>query len=182
MGSAAAARAQARRWRARYVALGALVLLGGWALVALVRSVPLEGARVGRPAPEFAVPGLGGGTVTLAAYRGRPVVINFLATWCGPCWRELPAFDDAAWKHQGRGLAVLGIAVRDSREAVQQMVSTLGLSFPIGLDPTGTVAVERYRITGMPVTVFVDRHGVVRRSWTGPLDAGSLDRFIAEIL
>lgn len=62
------------------------------------------------------------------------------------------------------------------------MVRNLGLTFPVGLDPAGEVAAERYRIPGIPVTVFVDRRGVVRKMWPGPIDRTSLDRLITEIL
>jgi peroxiredoxin len=62
---------------------------------------------VGQPATDFAVPRLSGGTLALSDHRGRPVAVNFLATWCGPCWRELPDFDDAADKYRDRGLVVV---------------------------------------------------------------------------
>ncbi len=185
MKAAAKQTQRARRTRRRViraVGIGVVLLVVGGAGIALLRTLPPAGARVGQAAPDFAVPGLAGGTVALADYRGRPVVINFLATWCGPCWRELPDFDEAAEKYQDRGLVVVGVAVRDSRDSVQRLASNLGLAFPIGLDPGGAVAVERYRITGMPVTVFVDRHGVIRKYWNGPIDAESLDRFIGQIL
>jgi peroxiredoxin len=162
--------------------IGAVLLIVAGGFLALVQNVPGGGARVGQRAPEFTVPGLGGGTVALVEYQGRPVVINFLATWCGPCWRELPDFDEAAEKYRDRGLVVVGLAVKDSRDSVQRLVSNLGLTFPIGLDPAGAVAVERYRITGMPVTVFVDRQGVIRKYWTGPIDPEALHRFIGQIL
>jgi len=176
-------RERRRRRRAiRAVTIGIVLLVVGGAGIALLRTVPPAGARVGQAAPDFTVPGLAGGTVALADYRGRPVVINFLATWCGPCWRELLDFDEAAEKYQDRGLVVVGVAVRDSKDAVQRLASNLGLTFPIGLDPAGAIAVERYRIFGMPTTIFVDRRGLVRKYWTGPIDADSLNRFIAQIL
>lgn len=171
-----------KRRKVRYLAIGVVFFVVGVAVAVLVANTSRVGAQVGKPAPEFAVPGLSGGTVALSAYRGRPVVINFLATWCGPCWRELPDFEEAAEEYQDRGLVVVGVDVRDSTEAIRRMVSNLGLAFPIGLDPTGEVAIERYRIPGLPVTVFVDRRGVVRKYWTGPIDRASLDRFIAMIL
>lgn len=174
-------RATGRKIRSLTIA-GLVLLLFGGAIAVFIGTVPRTGTQVGQPAPDFAVAGLSGGTVALADYRGRPVVINFLATWCGPCWRELPDFDDAADKYQDRGLVIVGVAVRDSQDAIQRMVSNLGLTFPIGLDPTGEVAIERYRIAGLPVTVFVDRRGVVRKYWTGPIDRQSLDEFIAAIL
>lgn len=172
-----------RRRETRYLTIGGLLLVFGAVIAVYFAQAPAPGgAQAGRPAPDFAVPGVSGGTLALSEYRGRPVVINFLATWCGPCWRELPDFDDAADKYQDRGVIVVGVAVRDSRDAVERMVKQLGLTFPIGLDPAGEVAIERYRIPGLPVTVFVDRQGVIRRVWTGPIDRESLDRAIAGML
>jgi len=157
-------------------------MFGGITAAYFIQAGPAGGAQVGRPAPDFAVSGLAGATVALSDYRGRPVVINFFASWCRPCWQELPDLDDAADKYQERGLTVLGVAVKDSQDSIHRMVENLGLTFPVGLDPAAEVAVERYRIRGLPVTVFVDRQGVVRRIWPGPIDRASLDRLIVEIL
>lgn len=109
-------------------------------------------------------------------------MLNFFASWCGPCWRELPDFDDAAEKYHDRGVVVLGVGVKDSKDSIRRMVENLALTFPVGLDPAAEVAVERYRVPGLPVTVFVDRRGVVTKVWPGPVDRSSLDRLILEIL
>ncbi len=171
-----------RRRKTRSLTVAALLLIFGGVIAAYFVQAPLAGAQVGKPAPNFAVPGLSGGTLALSDYRERPVVINFFASWCGPCWRELPDFEDAAEKYHDRGVAVLGVGVKDSKESIRRMAENLGLTFPIGLDPTAEVAGERYRIPGLPVTVFLDRQGVVRKIWPGPIDRSSLDRLVAEIL
>ena len=105
-----------RRRKTRYLTLGALLLIFGVVIAAYFAQAPRAGAQVGKPAPDFAVPGLSGGTLALANFAGRPVVINFFASWCAPCWRELPDFDDAADKYHERGLAVLGVGVKDSKD------------------------------------------------------------------
>lgn len=171
-----------RKREIRYLTLGGLFLIFGAVIAAYFAQAPQAGAQVGKPAPDFSVQGLSGGTVALSDYPGRPIVINFFACWCAPCWRELPDFDDAAEKYHERGVVVLGVGVKDSKDSIRRMVENLGLSFPVGLDPTAEVAVERYRIPGLPVTVFLDRQGVVRKIWPGPIDRSSLDRLIDEIL
>lgn len=169
--------------KARYLTIGGLFVLFGAVIAAyLAQAPPAGGAQIGRPAPEFAVSGLSGGSLALSDYRGRPVVINFFASWCGPCWREMPDLDDAADTYRDRGLVVVGVGVQDSTEAISRMANHLGLTFPIGLDPSGKVAADQYRIRGLPVTVFVDRQGVVRKIWTGPIDRASLERAIEGIL
>jgi len=141
-----------------------------------------SGAQVGEPAPDFTVERLGGGTLALSDYRGRPVMIHFFASWWGSSWLEADDIDDAAARYQDRGLAVLGVAVRDSPEAMGHMATRLSLAFPIGLDPQSKVTVDQYRLRGIPTTVFVDREGVVREIWVGALDRSSLDWLVAEIL
>lgn len=160
-----------RRAKTRYLTIGGLLLIFVAVIAIYVaQAPPAGGAQIGRPAPEFAVSGLSGGSLALSDYRGRPVVINFFASWCGPCWREMPDLDDAADKY------------RDSTEAISRMANHLGLTFPIGLDPSGKVAADQYRIRGLPVTVFVDRQEVVRKIWTGPIARASLERAIEGIL
>ena len=77
---------------------------------------------------------------------------------------------------------MLGVGVKDSKDSIQRMVNHLGLAFPIGLDSHGKVAADQYRIPGLPVTVFVDREGMVRTVWRGSIDRESLDRAIQGIL
>lgn len=158
------------------------VQVGTPALTVAAPAASVGGAQVGEPAPDFTVERLGGGTLALSDYRGRPVVIHFFASWWGSFWLEADDIDDAAARYQDRGLAVLGVAVRDSPEAMGQMAKRLSLAFPIGLDPQSKVAVDQYRVRGIPTTVFVDREGLVREIWVGALDRVSLDRLLAEIL
>lgn len=158
------------------------VQVGTPALTVAAPAASASGAQVGEPAPDFTVERLGGGTLALSDYRGRPVMIHFFASWRGSSWLEADDIDDAAARYQDRGLAVLGVAVRDSPEAMGQMAKRLSLAFPIGLDPQSKVTVDQYRLRGIPTTVFVDREGLVREIWVGTLDRVSLDGLLAEIL
>jgi len=151
-------------------------------LVAYVVEVPPGDAAVGKPLPDFSVPQFPQGTLTFSQFRGRPVVINYLAAWCGPCWQELPYFQNEWMKHRDKGLVVIGISLQDSPKTVEYMVSRIGLDFPIGMDETGVVASRVFRIMGMPTTYFIDRKGVVQGVWRGPIHPKSLRQQIEKIL
>lgn len=163
--------------------IGGLVLIWGAVVAACGQTPPSPGIQVGEPAPDFAVKALSGDTFKLSNYRGRPVVIHFFASWLGgSCWQEMYRLDDAAARYRDQRLVVIGIAARDPAADVDHMAKRLGLTFPIGLDPNSHVAVDQYRIRLIPTTVFLDRDGVVREIWTGPIDWSSLLGLIAEIL
>jgi peroxiredoxin len=137
----------------------------------------------GTPAPPISLRLLGGGRTELEALRGRPVIINFWATWCAPCRQEMPELA-AIWQAQrASGLEVLAVNVTDQerRKDVAAFVAELGLPFPVLLDERGRVR-ERYDLTTLPTTYFVDSLGVVRRVHPGPLTRGALKQGLALIL
>jgi peroxiredoxin len=170
------------RLKPGYLTLGVLLLMFGAVVATYFGQFRPAAIQLGKPAPDFTVVGLSGARLTLSEYRGSPVIVNFFASWCRACRGELPDLKDTADRYRDRGLRLLGVAVRDSDDSVSHMVENLGLSFPVGLDPSGEVAVGRYRVQGLPMTVFVDRQGVVRKIWVGPIGGSSLDRLVAEIL
>lgn len=121
--------------------------------------------EVGAPAPDFDGTTLDRKRVRLGDFSGRPLVINFFASWCDPCKEEAPvvkAMADAA-----QGYAMLGVAIQDEREAAAQFMQADGLTFPAILDE-GKVA-RAYRIVGPPTTFFIDAGGVIRHIYMGPL-------------
>ena len=155
----------------RRVALGRVVLL-----LALVGSHPLaaQRARVGDPAPDFALPALAGDTVHLAELRGHPVILNFWATWCPPCQVELPALVVAYGAHQGDGLRIVAVNGDDERVSViRGFTHRMGLPFPVLLDRRARVT-SQYRVLGLPTTVFVDSTGIVRAIHAGPISPAEL--------
>lgn len=163
--------------------IAGLVLIWGPVVAAYGQTSPTAGVQIGEPASDFAVEAVSGDTLKLSNYRGRPVVIHFFASWLGgSCWQGMIHLDDAAARYQNRGLVVVGVAAEDSAEAIDQMAKRLSLTIPIGMDPRSRVTVHQYRIGKIPTTVFVDREGVVREIWTGPIDWESLLGLIAEIL
>ena len=115
----------------------------------------------GKPAPDFALRSATGENLRLSEYRGDVVMINFWATWCGPCRQEMPLLDELYSRYQRVGFNVLGINIDDDSRRAMRMVDDLGVSFPVLFDTRKEVS-KLYRVEAMPVTILVDREGNVR--------------------
>ena len=125
-------------------------------------SIPPEtGFGVGEPAPSLRVPRVGGGEIDLAALRGKPVWVNFMATWCLPCRDELPAMTGFATRYEDTGLVVVAVDIREDEAAVDAFMRALGVTFPVGLDTDGA-AQSAWGALALPVHFWVDAEGVVR--------------------
>ena len=174
--------APARLPRAWYVAaaLTPLLLLAAWGMLLVARPA-LPVARIGDPAPNFALTDVDGNALRLADLRGRPVIVNFWASWCGPCVDEFPLLLNAAAAHRSSDLAVVGIVFRDRPEAARTFMSRMGASWPTAMDPGDAVA-TRFGIIGPPDTFFIDRNGVIVGRQIGQLGAADLEHGLAQIL
>lgn len=138
------------------------------------------------PAPGFRLTGLDGGTVDLAAYRGRPLVINFWASWCRPCAKEFPLLRAARERHRADGLEVVGVlATSDSPARARTFARRHGGTWPVGIDrgggPVGETTIA-YGVAGLPETFFVRRDGSLAARQLGELSERSLGEHLASIL
>lgn len=141
----------------------------------------VDSPLVGKPAPAFDLATLDGGRVALAALHGRPVIVNFWATWCLPCRDEAPLLEAAATDGAASGLIVLGIVYQDGAANASAFMRQYGQTYPGLLDPDGRTALD-YGVFGIPETYFIDGLGRIVSKQTGPLDAASLARQTAAIL
>lgn len=123
---------------------------------------------VGAAAAGFELRTLEGEPVGLEKFRGAPLVMSFLASWCGPCREEMPVLNALASRAGKNGYAVLGIAIQDRRAAVMAFAREAGVVFPVALDPNSKVQ-RAYRVFGPPATFFVDARGMVRDVVLGPI-------------
>lgn len=134
------------------------------------------------PAPDFTVELIGGASFTLSehlAVDGRPVVLNFWASWCFPCREEMPDFD--AVSHEVPEVLVIGIAVEDTPQAAREFAAEVGVSYPLGIDLDRTVA-SAYSVFGLPTTLIINENGTMLREVTGQLTKERLLELIAQDL
>lgn len=184
--------------KTRYLLVAALLaaLLGAWASrgmdgswltrtragQTLLRGHPRPGAAPvagdGDPVPDLILADRRGRPTRLASYlAGRPTLINFWASWCGPCIQEMPALDAFAARQGGSGMQVIGIAL-DSADAVDAFLTAHPVRYPVLLDTPGPkdASVRLGDVRGvLPYSVLVDRRGRVLRQWVGPLRPEDLD-------
>ena len=156
--------------------VGAAAMLLGTLAVGFTRDPGIVASPlVGKPAPPFSLATLDGGRVSLAELRGRPVIVNFWASWCVPCRAEAPLLQAASVDYASRGLVVLGVIYEDSAENARAFMRQYGQTYAGLLDPDGRTALN-YGVFGIPETYFIDPAGRILSKETGQLDAASLAR------
>ena len=138
-------------------------------------------ARVDEPAPDFQMPLFDGGVINLSDYRGEVVVLNFWASWCGPCRWEMPAFERMYQEYRDKGVMFVGVAISDDPANARAFADEVGVTYPIGADFAGRIA-RVYRPTTMPTTFFIDREGVIRRRLVSVANEGVLRIFLQGLM
>ncbi len=137
--------------------------------------------KEGSEAPDFRVQTLDGDYVQLSEFQGRPVWINFWATWCSSCRAEMPDIQAVHEEYESQGLVVLALNRQEPESTVKEYSESTGLAFTIGLDSDLRVAAE-YRVTGLPTHFFVDEDGVLREIHYGSMSKQTMEESAEELL
>jgi len=125
---------------------------------------------IGKPAPDFQLKNLDGQSISLSDFRGKPVLINFWASWCQPCVYEMPFIQEVFEEWSGQGLVVLTINIGESPSQVEEFMQSQGLSLPVLLDLKGSIA-QKYNIWFIPTTFFLDKDGIIQGIKAGPFQS-----------
>lgn len=154
-----------------------------WAALAVSAVILLKhhrssGPEEGSEAAAFDLPLLGGeGRFSLASQRGKPVVMEVFASWCGTCRRAAPVLSEMYRSHGDKNVAFVGVSVDESRKQAEEARTEWGIPYPVALDD-GSVS-QGYSVSLLPTVVLIDKHGKVRRSVAGVPSKRELDEFLA---
>ena len=155
---------------------------GGTSAGASVDSIVVGGhPLLGKAAPDIDLLTIDGEPVTLSELRGRPVLVNFWATWCPPCREEFPLMVDAYAEHADDGLEILGVMHQDFADGARDFAEDMGASWPILEDPQDA-AYGDYLVVGMPTSFFIDTDGIVRAFSLGGFSEDGLAAQLESIL
>jgi cytochrome c biogenesis protein CcmG/thiol:disulfide interchange protein DsbE len=139
----------------------------------------IDSPLVGKPAPPFALKQAGSGaTLDLAQFRGKPVVINFWATWCVPCYQEHPVLTQAAQIYGGQ-VQFIGVVFDDAEGKILDFLRQNGGAYPTLMDQGGKTSIA-YGVGGVPETFFLDRNGTIVAKYTGPLTPELMQEYVAQ--
>ncbi|HLM73310.1 MAG TPA: TlpA disulfide reductase family protein [Polyangiaceae bacterium] len=169
-----------------YPAIAVLIALSAlFGLAIMPRLAPGGGKMVGKPAPDVTMPvvanGDPGARMRLSDLKGSAVVLDFWATWCGPCAVQAPILDRIARRHKKRGLVVLGVNVDDPPDVAREFAEKKGLSYPIVTDPSREASMQ-YGVDKLPSLIVINKEGKVIAFLTGIVDEAALDEVISAAL
>lgn len=135
-------------------------------------------AEKGQMAPDFTLTSPSGKQVTLSQFRGKPVVLNFWATWCPPCKLEMPTIEKLSQEAAAKGFVLLTVNQEEDGGTVQNFLQQNKYDFPVVLDTSGQVS-QTYQVSGIPTSVFIDAKGIIRDIHTGTMPEEQL--FLSKI-
>ncbi len=127
-----------------------------------------------KPAPAFTLPDINGKKVSLSDFKDKVVLLNFWATWCGPCKAEMPSLNNLSTTFKNEGFVVLAISIDPSDKPVRSFVLEKGITFPVLMDPDKEVYFDLYAIFALPTSFLIDRNGIIvekimgDREWDSP--------------
>ena len=150
--------------------------------VLLVAGCSSQAPQVGKLAPDFQLPNLEGQSISLSDFRGKPVLVNFWATWCPSCRYEMPFIQEVFEEWSANGLVVLAIDKGESPSTVKDFIQSGNFSFPVLLDINQDVALE-YNIRGIPATFFIDKNSIIQAIKVGPFSSKTeIEKSLSKII
>ncbi|HEX5034894.1 MAG TPA: TlpA disulfide reductase family protein [bacterium] len=156
------------KWRVFLFAI--LLAVAGAGLYLTLFHRPETGPKIGASAPDFTLPGRDSKPASLASFRGRTVLLNFWATWCGPCQQEMPSLEALYQRYKDRGFVILGVSLdEEGWPVVEDFLQRVPVSFPLLLDSAQAVS-DAYQIYRIPETYLIDAEGKIVDKFVGPQD------------
>jgi peroxiredoxin len=146
------------------------ILFCSFCLLVVIAVLPAFAVKINTPAPDFTLKDLNGNKVSLSSYRGKVVLLNFWSTTCGPCLEEIPSLIELQREFKSQGLVVLGIALDPSAKPVHELVAKLKVEYTNLMDINNDVYFDVYGLFGQPISLIIDRNGVVREKVLGGID------------
>ncbi|MDA8441442.1 MAG: TlpA disulfide reductase family protein [Peptococcaceae bacterium] len=164
-------RPELKTQRAPWLLIGGV--LAGVIIVAmlLLKFTPVSASKVvevGKPAPDFTLSRVNGQQISLSQYKGKPVIVNFWATWCPPCRMEMPTLEELSKQAAAKGFVLLAVDQEEDAATVQNFFAKNHYDYPVVLDTTGAVS-SLYNVSGIPTTIFIDSSGIVRTIHVGTM-------------
>jgi peroxiredoxin len=151
-------------------------------LVLLIAGCSSSAPRVGKMAPDFRLPNIEGQAISLSDFQGKPVFLNFWATWCGPCRYEMPLIQAMFKESSDTGLVILAVDVGEDPSRVKDYLQSGNFSFPVLLDTNQNVALE-YNVRGLPTTFLIDKDGIIQEVKVGAfLNMLEINKSVAKII
>lgn len=172
-----------------FLTLAAFISLLGWAITHSkgvpgslgINKVFGEVSIQERPAPDFTLQLIGGGSVTLGNLKGNVIVLDFWSSWCPPCRKEAPILAKVYSEYRDKGVEFIGISIWDRLRDAEDYVREFRLTYPSGVDSNGTILMD-YGVRGIPEKFFIDSEGQIIAKYVGPSSVGDLQATLDNIL